>query len=86
MASRDVRVRIRPSVVRVRISETAIRTVVRGTAKQPQLHYQFAHHWRKWIFESFAVFGVRGIDPRTPQFATGYLEIWLLLIIHFYYL
>ena len=79
MASRDVRVRVRPRVVRVRISETAIRTVVRVTAKQPQLHYQFAHHWRKWIFVSIAVSGVRGSYPQTPQTATGYREILLLL-------
>lgn len=54
MASRDVRGRFRPSVVRVRISETAIRTVARATAKQPQLHYQFAHHWRNGFFLYFS--------------------------------
>lgn len=37
MASRDVRVRVRPVVVRVRISETAIRAVIRITAPQDQL-------------------------------------------------
>ena len=34
MPSPDVRVRVRPAVVRVRVSETAVRTVVRVTTKQ----------------------------------------------------
>ena len=36
MAGADVRPRIRPSVVRVRVNEAAIRTVVRITAPQQQ--------------------------------------------------
>ena len=36
MARADVRPRIRPSVVRVRVNEAAIRTVVRITAPQQQ--------------------------------------------------
>ena len=42
MASRDVRVRVRPGVVRVRISETAIRAV-RVAAENPQLTYPCAY-------------------------------------------
>lgn len=42
-SSRDVRIRIRPGVVRVRISETAIRTVVRVAATNPQLSFSFAY-------------------------------------------
>ena len=43
MASRDVRVRVRPDVVRVRVRKTAIRTVVRVAAPIPQLTSQYAH-------------------------------------------
>ena len=43
MASRDVRVRVRPTVVRVRISESAVRTVVRVAAENPQLSYPYAY-------------------------------------------
>lgn len=48
MASRDVRVRVRPSVVRVRISEPALRTVVRVAAENPQLKYPYAYLPRDW--------------------------------------
>ncbi len=70
MASRDVRVRVRPSVVRVRISETAIRAVVRITAEQPQLSYQFAYHRSEWLSFSFVSLigrakSARGIEPLT---------------------
>ena len=43
MASRDVRVRVRPDVVRVRVRKTAIRTVVRVAAPHPQLTSQYAY-------------------------------------------
>lgn len=42
-SSRDVRVRVRPTVVRVRTSETAIRAVVRVAAHVPQLYSPFAY-------------------------------------------
>lgn len=42
-SSRDVRVRVRPTVVRVRTSETAIRAVVRVAAHVPQLYFPFAY-------------------------------------------
>lgn len=37
MARADVRVRVRPSVIRVRISETALRAVIRVAAPKQQL-------------------------------------------------
>ena len=43
MASRDVRVRVRPDVVRVRARKTAPRTVVRVAAPHPQLISLYAH-------------------------------------------
>ena len=43
MASRDVRVRVRPDVVRVRARKTAPRTVVRVAAPHPQLTSQYAY-------------------------------------------
>ena len=43
MASRDVRVRVRPDVVRVRARKTAMRTVVRVAAPHPQLISLYAH-------------------------------------------
>ena len=43
MASRDVRVRVRPDVVRVRVRKTAKRTVVRVAAPTPQLTSQYAY-------------------------------------------
>ena len=43
MASRDVRVRVRPDVVRGRARKTAPRTVVRVAAPHPQLNSQYAH-------------------------------------------
>ena len=79
MASRDVRVRVRPSVVRVRISETAVRTVVRVTAEQPQLLYQYAYHRRKMdLFVCFKC-GIRSAassrltDLRSSHFSTDFL-------------
>ena len=48
MASRDVRVRFRPTVVRVRVSEPAIRAVVRVAAENPQLKYPCAYLPRDW--------------------------------------
>ena len=62
MASRDVRVRVRPSVVRVRISETAVRTVVRVTAEQPQLYDPYAHPWRLNGF-LFGANPFSGVEP-----------------------
>ena len=69
MASRDVRVRVRPTVVRVRISESAIRTVVRVAAENPQLSYPYAYLRRDcagfFIFLIF--FGAKiawGIEPQ----------------------
>lgn len=44
MPSPDVRVRVRPAVVRVRVTETAVRTVVRVTTPQqdyPSVHLYF---------------------------------------------
>ena len=37
MARADIRIRVRPIVIRVRISEAAIRTVIRITAPKNQL-------------------------------------------------
>ena len=48
MASRDVRPRVRPSVVRVRISEPALRAVVGVAAENPQLKYPYAYLPRDW--------------------------------------
>ena len=63
MASRDVRVRVRPGVVRVRISETAIRAVVRVAAENPQLTYPCAYLPREFREGFCSAKIVGGIEP-----------------------
>ena len=73
MASRDVRVRVRPSVVRVRISEPALRTVVRVAAENPQLKYPYAYLPRDWqalfflISQRHICFGLNRLGHRAPR-------------------
>lgn len=68
MASRDVRVRVRPTVVRVRISEPAVRTVVRVAAENPQLSYPYAYLREiPQAFLCLVFFGAKiawGIEPQ----------------------
>ena len=76
-SSRDVRVRVRPGVVRVRVSEPAIRTVVRVTAAKPQLSFPFAYlpgrEEFRCPFYAFLPFG-RG-------YPTGLLQCVLIIFV-----
>ena len=70
MASRDVRVRVRPSVVRVRVSEPAIRAVVRVAAENPQLKYPYAYLpkvYRLFELSLEAPSGINRLGYRTPR-------------------
>ena len=70
MASRDVRVRVRPTVVRVRVSEPAIRTVVGVAAENPQLKYPYAYlpkGCRLFELSLEALSGLNRLGYRTPR-------------------
>ena len=89
MASRDVRVRVRPGVVRVRISETAIRAVVRVAAENPQLTYPYAYLQR--FLEAFLLsYLLRakiawGIEPQDDlKLSSRKIQIFTFLLLLFF--
>lgn len=55
MARADIRIRVRPIVIRVRISEAAIRTVIRITAPKDQLLFPSANRPRLSAFVPLSV-------------------------------
>ena len=63
MASRDVRVRVRPGVVRGRRGEPAVRAVVRVAAEQPQLKYPYTYLPR----DLEALAGVKSLGASSPK-------------------
>lgn len=52
MARADIRVRVRPTVIRVRIAETGIRTVFSVSTPKTQLSFSSAYHLRLSAFKA----------------------------------
>ncbi len=78
MARADVRIRIRESVIRIHVSETALRTVIRITAPQAQLsspssnrpahNSQGGFYFKDQMSFPFTKFNIPSYARREPKF------------------
>ena len=77
MARADIRIRVRPIVIRVRISEAAIRTVIRITAPKNQLLFPSANRPRLSAFVPLSVAVKRegGRDRKSTRLNSSHTDI-----------